>query len=105
MVSTFTHWLENKAILESLSRHCEIYKSNTGKWWMELADEEYGEQWDSSVYGPFTSQDEAETELKQHSNPGAVYDDASGERQDPTSSPNGGKIREPEIRRKSKYLW
>ena len=102
---TFEKWLENKTITESMSRHCAIYKSNTGQWWMELADQEYEEKWDSPVYGPFESREEIDIELNQHSNPGSFYEDNSGKRPDPKKGPNGQLIREPEIRRKPKYLW
>ena len=105
MLPTFEQWLKGKIITESMSRHCAIYKLNTGQWWMELADDEYGEQWDSRVYGPFSSQEKAEDELDQYSNPGSLYIDDSGERPNPTKSPNGEKIRQPEIRRKQRYSW
>lgn len=105
MYPIFTEWIKNKCITESLERHCFIYKSNTGKWWLELADEEYGEHWDSTVYGPFSSAEEAEKELEQHSNPGSFHVDSSGQEPDPEKSPNGTPIKEPYSKKRSRFRF
>ncbi len=84
-----------ETLVESMQRHCDIYKAADGKWYMELADAEDGEQYDSTAYGPFYSSDAAVKYLDNFSNPGGYGLDDSGERPAPTSSPNGAPLRKP----------
>jgi len=77
----------------STQRYCHIYKSKSGKWWLELAPNEYGEQHQAFTYGPFASENEADDYINEFSNPGAVSYDRSGKQKDPTRSPNGQSIR------------
>lgn len=80
---------------ESMSRHAEIYKANNGSWYLELADEEYGEWEDAYVYGPFGSERDADRYLDQFSNPGGMSVDDSGKRPPPKKSPNGKPVQSP----------
>jgi len=79
--------------VESVSRYCSIYKARNGKWYLELADKEYGEYEDAYTYGPFDSEVKAEHELNNYSNPGSVDTDSSGSAPVPIKSPNGSPIR------------
>jgi hypothetical protein len=81
-----------------MMRHCDFYKATNGKWYMELADEEYGERYDATTYGPFDSEDAAKRYLDQFSNPGGYSTDDSGEQPVPTKSPNGGSVIAPKGR-------
>lgn len=76
-------------INESVSRYCSFYKASDGKWYLELAHEEYGEREDATTYGPFSTLDKAIDYLDQFSNPGGWDEDDSGTRPPPTKSPNG----------------
>jgi hypothetical protein len=88
--------LVKESLNESMSRHCDIYKTDDDKWYMDLANEEYGEYEDCTTYGPFNSNQAANTYLHDnHSNPGGGWEDDSGERSVPTESPNGSKIVRP----------
>jgi len=80
--------LIDKYLNESMLRHCAFYEATNGKWYMELADEEYGEQEDATTYGPFSSQESAEKYLNQFSNPGSFYTDTK-KKPIPKKSPNG----------------
>jgi len=81
---------------ESVSRHCDFYLAKDGKWYMELANDEYGEWEDSTTYGPFNSEEAVEKYLDNNfSNPGGMGVDDSGDREVPTESPNGGKVVRP----------
>jgi hypothetical protein len=87
-------------IIESVSRHCLIYKANDGKWYVELGDYEHQYE-DCPTYGPFGSYEDAENELDYHSNPGGWNIDESG-----TESPPS-KLRRPakEARANSWMRW
>ena len=82
-------------INESVSRFAEIFKAKNKKWYLNLADKEYGDYHDSTTYGPFDSEEEAEEELHNHANPGALYTDNKGKRPVPKKSPNGRPIQKP----------
>ena len=60
---------------ESMSRHAAIYKAKNGKWYLELAPNEYGEEYDADLYGPFNSEKEADDYLDNFSNPGGMFTD------------------------------
>lgn len=92
-----------KYIIESVSRYCHIYKSKGNKWWIELADKEYGGRSDATTYGPFKSEDDAEKELQHHSNPGSLSFDRSGKAPVPKKSPNGRPIQKPSSQRRRGY--
>jgi len=97
------HIMGNKSLVflnESMSRHCFIYKAKNGSWYMELADDEYGEQYDSDLYGPFNSQQAADDYLDNFSNPGGIYYDKKGKMKVPKKAPNGSAIISP---KKSKF--
>lgn len=84
----------------SMSRHCSIYKAKDGNWYMDLADEEYGEHEDSTTYGPFSSEEAAEKYLdNNHSNPGGYSSNGSGTKEVPQKSPNGNPVVKPNSRR------
>ena len=88
--------LVSESLNESMSRYCDIYKTNDGKWYMDLAHEEYGEWDDATTYGPFNSEEAADKYLSDnHSNPGGMGVDDSGDREVPTESPNGSRIVNP----------
>lgn len=88
--------LMNESLNESMSRYCDIYKTNDGKWYMDLANEEYGEWDDCTTYGPFNSEEAADRYLSDnHSNPGGMGVDDSGDREVPTESPNGSRVVNP----------
>ena len=85
----------------SVMRYCGFYEATNGKWYMELANKEYGEQEDATTYGPFDSIGEAQEYLHDgFSNPGG-YDEYSKKRPVPTKSPNGHPVVAPSS--KSKY--
>lgn len=88
--------LTEELLVESMQRHCEFYLASNGKWYMELASDEYGEQFDSDVYGPFYSEKSALDYLDNFSNPGGYGTDESGTRPPPTSSPNGSPVKSPQ---------
>lgn len=79
----------------STLRHCSLYKAKDQKWYMELAEEEYGEYEDSDCFGPFDSEEECLDYLNNFSNPGGYDIDDSGRMQPPTKSPNGSKVQRP----------
>jgi hypothetical protein len=79
----------------SFQRHCEIYKAVDGRFYVDLANEEYGGVEDCTTYGPFATEQEANGELEHHSNPGGLYVDLDGTRPVPTVSPNGDDVRPP----------
>lgn len=84
-----------EVLVESMQRHCKFYLASDGKWYMELAPNEYGEQWDADTYGPFYSEESALKYLDNFSNPGGYGVDDSGTRPAPTSSPSGSPVRSP----------
>ncbi len=96
--------LVEELLIESMQRHCEFYLASDKKWYMELASDEYGEQHESDVYGPFYSRDAAMKHLDQFSNPGGYGIDDSGERPPPTQSPNGYPVIKPEMRSSIGYF-
>lgn len=83
----------------SMSRHCEIYKASDNQWYLELAEEEYGESDDADCYGPFESEQAADKYLSDgFSNPGGLDIDDSGRRKPPTKAPNGSSVQRPRSR-------
>lgn len=83
-------------IRESLSRYCEIYKTINGTWYIDLASDEYGERQDANTYGPFASEDQADSWISStFSNPGCLNVDDSGTLPVPTVSPNGDPVMTP----------
>ena len=86
-------------IKESMQRHCAIYKAKNKKWYLELADREYGEEHDATTYGPFNSEKDVQDELEYHSNPGGYSMDGSGKAPVPKRSPNGSQIQKPSSNR------
>lgn len=85
-----------KSINESVSRYCEIYKTRDGRWYMDVANDEHGDEDDATTYGPFWSEEKAEKFLDDElSNPGGFAVDDSGKRQVPRKSPNGTPIVKP----------
>lgn len=87
-------------IAESMSRYCGIYKAVNGKYYLELAPDEYGEADTAITYGPFSSADAADDYLSRNfSNPGSVWTDHKGNAPVPTKSPNGSRVQSPSSRR------
>lgn len=83
----------------SVSRHCSFYKSVDGKWYMELAHEEYAGREDATTYGPFLSEEAASKYLHEnYSNPGGSCIDESGTEPVPLKSPNGDPVQVPHSR-------
>ncbi len=80
---------------ESMERYCAIYKAKDGKWYMDLAQDEYEDYDRATTYGPFPSEDAAEKYLDNFSNPGGWTSDDSGKRPVPKKSPNGSKVVSP----------
>lgn len=80
----------------SQQRRCDIWKATDGKWYLTLGDFEWAEE-DSecTTYGPFSTEEDAEGELDNHSNPGGSCTDDSGTRQPPEKAkrPNGRRAR------------
>lgn len=66
------------------NRHCLIYKAQSGRWYLELADL-VGQGADKAVtYGPFLNRLTLQSELSRHPHPGRIFLDDSGSRPDPT---------------------
>ena len=87
-----------KTLVASMSRHCAIYKTKDGSWYMELASDEYGESEEADLYGPFASEEDAYKYLDHFSNPGSVNVNNSGKREVPKKAPNGDAIIRPKHR-------
>ena len=88
--------LVREALLnESMSRYAAIWKASNGKWYLDLASDEYGEYHDATTYGPFSSEDAAEDHLDNFSNPGGLEVDDAGTEPPPTKSPNGDPVQSP----------
>ena len=87
--------LSEDLMVESMQRHCDMYLASNGKWYMELADREYGEREEATTYGPFVDQEACMDYLDNFSNPGGWGEDDSGSRPPPMQSPNGGKVQNP----------
>ncbi len=87
--------LSEDLIAESMQRHCEMYKADNGKWYLELAAQEYGEQDEADTYGPFVDQEACMNHLDNFSNPGGWGEDDSGTRPAPTQSPSGRPVQNP----------
>jgi hypothetical protein len=86
----------NEALEESVSRYAGIWKDSAGNWWLDLADEEYGEYEDARTHGPFSSEDAADSYLsKNFSNPGGADVDDSGKKAPPKKSRNGSSLVNP----------
>jgi hypothetical protein len=83
-------------MLESKLRYCAIYKAKNGRWYLDLADREYGEYRDSTTYGPFKTEKDVVNYLDRFSNPGGWTVDRSGSREVPVQSPDGGPVLVPD---------
>jgi hypothetical protein len=84
------------AISESVIRYCGVWKASNGRWYLDLAEQEYAEYEDATTYGPFRSEDAANKYLHDNfSNPGGYMTDESGKEDPPTKSPNGHKVVNP----------
>jgi hypothetical protein len=80
----------------SRSRYCEYWKASNGKWYVDLASDEYGEWDEATTYGPFPSENAADKYVsRSHSNPGGYSTDDEGTRPPPKRSPNGDKVVNP----------
>jgi hypothetical protein len=81
-------------LFESSQRHAQVYKAKNRKWYLELAHNEYGEQEDADLYGPFASMKDAEDYVRNFENPGGVMLD-SRTLPTPKRAPNYSKIKKP----------
>ena len=80
----------------SVQRHCGFYLARDGQWYMNLADDEYGDYEDSDTYGPFPSFDNAYDFLHRNfANPGGFNEDKSGRKPAPRRSPRGTPVINP----------
>ena len=92
-------YLQHHPIKESLQRACAFYKAKNGKWYMDLANNEYGGYDEAYTYGPFNSEEEVDSYLRDNfSNPGGMDVDDSGKRPVPKKSPNGHPVTTPQRR-------
>jgi len=91
----------------SMQRYCGIFKAVNGKWYLDLADQEYGEYEDAQRYGPFDSNEAVEKYLDRFSNPGGGVTDDRGTAPVPHKSPNGSPIQKPQqsYSSYSSYRW
>jgi len=80
---------------ESMSRYAAIWKASNGKWYLDLASNEYGEYYDATTYGPFSDEEAAEDHLGNFSNPGGLEVNDAGTEPPPTKSPNGDPVQSP----------
>lgn len=87
----------------SKSRHCSFFKASNGKWYLNLADEEYAGYEDATTYGPFDSFEDADRFLDQFSNPGGYNIDDRGVKPVPMRSPNGLPVQKPTWRGRGAY--
>jgi hypothetical protein len=77
-------------IQASVRRYCEFFLATDGRWYIYHADDDHGDLDDSTAYGPFRSEDEADFYVRNYlSTSGASDTDDSGNRPPPTRSPNG----------------
>ncbi len=89
-------------LAESMMRYATIWKASNGKWYLDLASNEYGDYHDATTYGPFSSEDAGDSYLRDNfSNPGGLEVDDRGTEPPPTKSPNGDPVQSP--RRSSSY--
>ena len=80
----------------SMMRECIQFKATDGKWYMHLAEREYGDIDDCTTYGPFDNREAISEFLHRYfANPGgmSVYED--GTEEVPIISPNGQPIVKP----------
>jgi len=78
---------------ESMSRYCGIWKANNGRWYLDLAPNEYDGYDKAITYGSFSSEEAAEKYLEDNfSNPGSMDIDDEGRHPPPTKSPNGSPV-------------
>lgn len=85
--------------IASTQRYCGFYKAVNGKWYMDLANDEHGEESDATTYGPFSSLDVGKDFLHHgFSNPGGYDMDDSGKKTIPHVSPNGFPVQKPDRR-------
>lgn len=69
----------------SCCRHCAIFKSTDGQWYLELGNCEDAGPEDSTTYGPFNTEDDVRKELNNHSNPGGIWFDSTGQQPPPAN--------------------
>ena len=82
--------------LASTQRYCGIFKAVDGKWYMDLAHNEYGDLDEATTYGPFASEEAVNQYLDYNfSNPGGYSLDGSGGHPAPKVSPNGDPVINP----------
>lgn len=73
-----------KNFKESSRREAFIFKAKDKNWYYFLSNGEYSEYPDGDFYGPFLTEEEAESHLiSNHSNPGGYYVDQSGRKDVP----------------------
>lgn len=78
----------------SCQRRCDIWKATDGQWYMLLGKFEHAEEEeDCEAFGPFSSEEKAEGELENHSNPGGFSTDDSGTRPPPANPRRSGRTR------------
>lgn len=80
----------------SAQRHCAMYLATNGKWYLELADKEYGERRDANTWGPFPSEKAVEKFLDNFSNTGGIDYYEEGKKPPPTRGPNGEPLKSPQ---------
>ena len=96
--------IREELLVESVSRFCEFWLASNGKWYMDLAHDEYGEAYDATTYGPFNSEEAADKYLRDNfSNPGGASIDDSGDRSVPTKSPDGSPVVNPRRSSRGSY--
>lgn len=78
-----------------MSRHCSVYRATDGRWYLELASDEYGEREDADTYGPFPDEGAIDAFSRFFPNPGGTDIDDGGTQPVPSASPNGGPVLEP----------
>ena len=79
----------------SVLRYCGFYKAKNDKWYLDLADDEYGSYEDANTIGPFYAEAGVEKYLNQFANAGGCDISRSGNEEVPTVSPNGFPIEKP----------
>jgi len=68
----------------SMSRRCDIWLANDGKWYLRLGKFEYAyDDYDCAIFGPFNTEKGLRMELNNHSNPGSEWYDPSGKENPP----------------------
>ena len=79
------------------NRHCDFFKAQDTKWYMNYAPLVGGNYKASDTYGPFKSFKEAQDYMKLHlPNPGGWAKDATGKQLPPRRAPNGHPVKSPQ---------